>query len=64
VNAFLLTCCVRGMEVTRHYTAWQGTQVVAMLSSAVAVAGLIIVGGVFHRAWRALHVPPAGRAGI
>jgi hypothetical protein len=64
VNAFFLACCVRGMEVTRHYTAWQGTQVVAMLSSAVAVAGLIIVGVVLHRAWRALHAPSGGRAGI
>ena len=59
MSAFFLTCCVRGMEVTRHYTAWQGTQVVAMLSSAVAVAGLLIVGGVFHRAWTALRVRPA-----
>jgi len=50
VGAFLLTCCIRGMEVTRHYTIWQGTQVVMMLASAVAVAGLI-VSVALYRVW-------------
>ena len=64
MSAFFLTCCARGLEVTRHYTTWQGTQVVAMLASAAAVAGLLLVGVVFHRAWGALHARAAGRTGI
>jgi len=53
VDAFFLTCCVRGLEVTRHYTTRQATQVVTMLSSAIAVAGLIIGVALLHSAWRA-----------
>ena len=60
MDAFFLTCCVRGMEVTRPYTTWQAAQIVAMLATAVAVAGLLVVGVVLHRAWRARMGGPPG----
>jgi hypothetical protein len=40
------------MEVTRHYTSWQGTQIVTMLSAAMAV-GLLVACAALYRAGRA-----------
>lgn len=41
--AAFLTCCVRGLEVTRHYTPDLGATVALMLAFAVLVAGLLLI---------------------
>jgi Mg/Co/Ni transporter MgtE len=43
MSGLFLTCCVRGMEVTRHFTPELGTTVVLMLAFAVVMAGLLLV---------------------
>ena len=41
--SLFLACCVRGMEVTRHFTPELGTIVAGMLGVAVVVGGLLLL---------------------
>lgn len=43
MTAFFLTCCVRGLEVTRHFTQELGGTIVLMLAFAVLVAGVLLL---------------------
>ena len=43
MDAVFLTCCIRGMEVTRHYTPDLGATVALMLAFAVLVAGVVLI---------------------
>jgi hypothetical protein len=43
VSGLFLSCCVRGLEVTRHYTPSLGQTIELMLGGALLVAGLILV---------------------
>ena len=42
VDSLFLACCVRGMEVTRHYTPELGAIVASMLGFAVIVAVVLV----------------------
>jgi hypothetical protein len=41
VGELFLACCMRGMEVTRHFTPELGLTIAAMLGFALAVGGAI-----------------------
>ena len=41
MDAIFLTCCVRGLEVTRHFTPELGLTVAIMLAFALAVGGAL-----------------------
>jgi hypothetical protein len=43
VSGLFLTCCVRGLEVTRHYTPELGQTISVMLAVALLVGGLILI---------------------
>ena len=43
MGALFLTCCVRGLEVTRHFTPFLGETIVLMLAGAVVVGGLLLI---------------------
>jgi hypothetical protein len=50
VGGLFLTCCVRGLEVTRHYTPFLGATITLMVAGAMAVGGLLlIVAPLLHR---------------
>lgn len=44
MSGLFLTCCVRGLEVTRHFTPELGQTISLMLAAAVAVGGLLLIG--------------------
>jgi hypothetical protein len=52
MGAVFLACCVRGMEVTRHFTWWQSSQIVIWTGAVMALAALIWIGAPALRAWR------------
>jgi hypothetical protein len=41
MDAIFLTCCLRGLEVTRHFTPELGLTIALMLAVAVAVGGVL-----------------------
>lgn len=43
MDAAFLTCCLRGLEVTRHYTPALGLTVALMLAFALLVAGALLI---------------------
>jgi hypothetical protein len=43
VFAIFLTCCVKGMEETRHFTAEMGTILALMLAFAVLVGAVLLM---------------------
>lgn len=43
VGAVFLTCCVRGLEETRHFTPELGGVVLAMLAFALVVGGMLLL---------------------
>ena len=43
MSALYLACCVRGMEVTRHFTPELGATIAAMLGFALLVAVFILL---------------------
>jgi ABC-type branched-subunit amino acid transport system permease subunit len=44
VSGLFLTCCVRGLEVTRHFTPELGQTISLMLAAAVAAGALVLIG--------------------
>jgi hypothetical protein len=52
MSGVFITCCVRGMEVTRHYTNWQASQILLIAAFAMTVAGLLLTVGTLLKAWR------------
>ena len=43
VGGLFLSCCVRGLEVTRHYTLGLGQAIELMLAGALLAGGLLLV---------------------
>jgi len=43
VDGVFLACCVRGLEVTRHFTPELGLIVALMLAFALIVGGAVLV---------------------
>jgi len=43
VSGVFLTCCVRGLEVTRHFTFPLGETITLMLAAALLVGGVLLV---------------------
>ena len=43
MSALFLTCCMRGLEETRHFTPQLGGNVLAMLAFAAVVGAMLLV---------------------
>ncbi len=43
VSGLFLSCCVRGLEVTRHYTVGLAQVIELMLAGALLVGGLTLI---------------------
>ena len=51
VSGVYLACCVRGLEVTRHFTFALGNTVTVMLAAALLAGGIAMIAFPLLRIW-------------